>query len=144
MYQKILITLENSATDKIILNHIEPLVRLLQSEVLLAHVADGWAARNYAQLKLAESDEMKADRAYLDEVAQRLRASGIATEAHLLLGDPADQIIKLATEKEVDLIAMSTHGHRFLSDMIYGTTVDKVRHKVEIPVLLLKAPRAAA
>lgn len=143
MYKKILVTLENSATDDIILKHIEPLVRLLRSEVLLAHVADGWAARNYAQLKLAESDEMKADRAYLNQVAGRLRDMGIATEAHLLLGDPADQIIKLAQEKAVDLIAMSTHGHRFLSDMIYGTTVDKVRHKVEIPVLLLKAPRHA-
>ena len=141
MYQKILVTLENSATDEIILRHIEPMVRMMDSRLLLVHVADGWAARNFDRLKLAESDEMKADRAYLDGLVARLQAQGIETEAQLLLGEPADEIIKLAQGSGVDLIAMSTHGHRFLSDMIYGTTVDKVRHKVDIPVLLLKAAK---
>ncbi len=141
MYRKILVALENSATDEVILRHIEPLVRLLGSEVLLAHVADGWGARHFNDLKLAPSHEMEEDRVYLESVVARLRASEIKTEAQLLSGEPADELIKLARESGADLIAMSTHGHRFLSDMIYGTTVDKVRHKVEIPVLLLKAPK---
>lgn len=141
MYRKILVALENSATDEVILGHIEPLVQQLGSTVLLAHVADGWGARHFNTLGLAESQEMKQDRKYLEEVAERLRARGIEAESQLLLGEPADEIIKLAQSSGADLIAMSTHGHRFLSDMIYGTTVDKVRHKVEIPVLLLKAPR---
>lgn len=141
MYRKILVALENSATDEVILGHIEPLVQQLGSVVLLAHVADGWGARHFNTLALAESQEMKQDRKYLEEVAERLRARGIEAESQLLLGEPADEIIKLAQSSGADLIAMSTHGHRFLSDMIYGTTVDKVRHKVEIPVLLLKAPR---
>jgi nucleotide-binding universal stress UspA family protein len=141
MYQKILVALENSATDEVILRHIEPLVRLLGSEVLLAHVADGWGARQSHNLKLSPSREMEEDRVYLASVVSRLRASGIKTEAQLLSGEPADELIKLARDCGADLIAMSTHGHRFLSDMIYGTTVDKVRHKVEIPVLLLKAPK---
>ncbi len=141
MYQKILVALENSVTDEVILRHIEPLVRLLGSEVLLAHVADGWGARHFNDLKLAPSQEMEEDRLYLDTVVTRLQASGISTEAQLLSGEPADELVKLARESGADLIAMSTHGHRFLSDMIYGTTVDKVRHKVEIPVLLLKAPK---
>ncbi|MDQ3812793.1 MAG: universal stress protein [Armatimonadota bacterium] len=141
MYKKILVALENSPTDEAILQHIEPLVKLLGSEVLLVHVADGWVARNFNQLNLAESDEMKVDRAYLETVRSRFQEQGIVAEAQLLLGDPADQIIKLATDCNADLIAMSTHGHRFISDLLYGTTVDKVRHKVDIPVLLLKAPR---
>lgn len=141
MYQKVLVALENSKTDEVILQHIEPLVKLLGSDVLLAHVADGWGARQYKSLKLSESEEMQKDRLYLQQVVDRLHAAGIRTEAELLLGEPADELIKLAESKEVDLIAMSTHGHRFLSDMIYGTTVDKIRHKVEIPVLLLKAPK---
>lgn len=144
MYQKILVALENSATDEVILRHIEPLVRLLGSRVLLAHVADGWSARQSNNLKLAPSREMEEDREYLDKVVVRLRESGIETEAQLLSGEPADELIKLARESGADLIAMSTHGHRFLSDMIYGTTVDKVRHKVEIPVLLLKAPKRSS
>ncbi|MBV9868079.1 MAG: universal stress protein [Abitibacteriaceae bacterium] len=142
MYKKVLVALENSAADETILRHIEPLLQLLHSEVLLVHVADGFAARNFDQLKLAESTEMKGDRTYLETVANQLRDSGITTETQLLLGDPATQIIKLAHDCHADLIAMSTHGHRLLGDMIYGSTVDKVRHTVDIPVLLLKAPKS--
>jgi nucleotide-binding universal stress UspA family protein len=141
MYRKILITLENRPTDETILRHVEPLAALTQSAILLVHVADGWAARNYNALKLADSEEMKADRAYLAEVAARFRALGLTVESELLLGDPANEIIKIARESGADLIAMTTHGHRLLSDLLYGTTVDKVRHTVDIPVLLLKAPR---
>lgn len=141
MYRKILVALENSATDDVILIHIKPLVKLLGSTVLLAHVADGWAARHFKELDLAPSREMREDQAYLDKVVERLQSEGITTEAQLLTGEPADELIKLARASGADLIAMSTHGHRFLSDMIYGTTVDKVRHKVDIPVLLLKAPK---
>jgi manganese transport protein len=141
MYEKILVTLEHSATDDVILKHIEPLAKQLGSTLLLVHVADGWAARNYEQLQLAESQEMKEDRAYLESVQTRLRQAGIATEIELMMGEPADEIVKLAHSCGADLIAMSTHGHRFLSDLIYGSTADKVRHETEIPVLLLKAPR---
>jgi nucleotide-binding universal stress UspA family protein len=108
---------------------------------VLTHVADGWVARNYERLQLAESEEMRQDRAYLQQVQARLQASGIASEIELLMGEPADEIVKLARRRHADLIAMSTHGHRFLSDLIYGSTADKVRHEVDIPVLLLKAPK---
>ena len=141
MYQTILVALENSATDEAILQHIEPLAKLLGSTLVLAHVADGWVARNYRQLELAESEEMKADRVYLESVRARFHALGIQSEIELLMGEPADEIVKLSRSRGVDLIAMSTHGHRFLSDLIYGTTVDKVRHIADVPVLLLKASR---
>ena len=104
------------------------------------HVADGWAARNFDQLKLRESEEMKADRAYLERLqrrARRRRASRSTRE--LAMGDPATELIRAAEAKDVDLIAMSTHGHRFLSDVLHGTTADRVRHLVKIPVLLLRA-----
>jgi manganese transport protein len=60
-------------------------------------------------------------------------------EPYLALGDPANQLIKVAEDMQADLVAMSTHGHRFLSDLIHGTTADKVRHLVKVPVLLLRA-----
>lgn len=141
MYKKVLVALENSQTDEAILRHIEPLLQLLHAEALLVHVADGWAARHYDQLKLADSAEIKDDRAYLEQTAEHMRGLGIHAQTQLLMGDPADCIIRLARDSGVDLIAMSTHGHRFLSDLIYGSTADKVRHFVDIPVLLLKAPR---
>ena len=138
MYQRILIPLENSAADETILGHIKPLARLTGAKLLLVHVADGWVARNFNQLKLAESEEMKQDRAYLEEQQRHLIDDGFTCEAVLALGEPSDEIIKLAREKDVDLIAMTTHGHRFISDILYGATADKVRHAVEVPVLLLK------
>jgi nucleotide-binding universal stress UspA family protein len=138
MYKHILIPLENSPADETILSHIKPLARMTGAKLLLVHVADGWVARNFDQLKLAESDEMKQDRLYLEKRSRELVGEGFSCDAVLALGEPSDEIIKLAREKDVDLIAMTTHGHRFISDILYGATADKVRHEVDVPVLLLK------
>jgi len=138
MYHHILIPLENSPADETILAHIKPLARITGAKLLLVHVADGWVARNFNQLQLAESDEMKQDRAYLEKRTRDLSAEGFTCAAVLALGEPSDEIIKLAREKDIDLIAMTTHGHRLVSDILYGATADKVRHAVDVPVLLLK------
>ena len=138
MYKRILIPLENSGADKTILGHIKPLARMTGAKLLLVHVADGWVARNFDQLQLAESEEMKQDRAYLEKRRRELSDEGFSCEAVLALGEPSDEIIKLAREKDINLIAMTTHGHRFVSDILYGATADKVRHEVDVPVLLLK------
>lgn len=140
MYKKILVTLENSRTDEAILRHVERLAKAVGSSLLLVHVADGWMARHRERLNLAESEEMRVDRAYLEEVRARFVAAGIVAETQLLWGEPADEIVKVAEAAGVDLIAMSTHGHRFLGDLVYGSTANKVRHTVDIPVLLLRAP----
>ena len=103
------------------------------------HVADGWAARNFDQLQLRESEEMKDDRDYLQRVAADLAARGLKVSTELAMGDPADELIRLAQERNVDLLAMSTHGHRFLNDLLRGTTVNRVRHLVKIPILLVRA-----
>jgi len=139
MYRHILVPLENSSADRTILNHVKLLARITGAKLLLVHVADGWVARNFDQLQLAESEEMKQDRAYLEKRQRELSSEGFSCDAVLALGEPADEIIKLAETREVDLIAMSTHGHRFISDLLYGATADKVRHAVEVPVLLLRA-----
>lgn len=139
MYQHILIALENSAADETILDHIKPLAKLTRARLLLLHVADGWVARNYARFELAESEEMRKDREYLATRAAKLREEGFEVEYLLALGEPADEVIRVAEEHGVDLIAMSTHGHRFISDLLHGSTADKVRHLVDVPVLLLKA-----
>jgi len=141
MYRHILIPLENSSADETILGHIKPLARMTGAKLLLVHVADGWVARNFDQLQLAESEEMKQDRAYLEKRSRDLTSEGFSCDAVLALGEPSDEIIKLAREKDVDLIAMTTHGHRLISDILYGATADRVRHEVDVPVLLLKVKR---
>jgi nucleotide-binding universal stress UspA family protein len=138
MYHHILIPLENTPADETILAHIKPLARMTGAKLLLVHVSDGWVARNFYQLQLAESEEMKQDRAYLEKRNRELTEEGFPCDAILALGEPSDEIIKLAKEKEVDLIAMTTHGHRFIGDILHGATADKVRHEVDMPVLLLK------
>lgn len=138
MYHHILIPLENTPADETILVHIKPLAHMTGAKLLLVHVSDGWVARNFNQLKLAESEEMKQDRAYLEKRRSEMTEEGFQCDIVLALGEPSDEIIKLARDKNVDLIAMTTHGHRFISDILRGATADKVRHGVEIPVLLLK------
>jgi nucleotide-binding universal stress UspA family protein len=141
MYKTILVPVENRASDQTILRHIRALARLAGSKLILVHVADGWVARNFEEFELQESEEMKLDRQYLAEIQTELRAEGFEVSSVLALGDPATEIIKLATSEPVDLIAMTTHGHRGVSDLLYGSTADKVRHSVEVPVLLLKVQR---
>jgi manganese transport protein len=141
MYRKILVALENSRADQSLLPHVTELARTLGSQLLLVHVADGWGARNFDQLKLSESEEMKADRAYLESVVTQLRARGLKVEARLALGDPPREILKTATAENCDLIAMTSHGHRLIGDIIYGSTINEVRHKTTIPVLLVKAEK---
>jgi nucleotide-binding universal stress UspA family protein len=138
MYKTILVPVENRETDQTILKHIRPLARLANSKLMLVHVADGWVARNYENFNLQESEEMKQDRAYLANLERELQAEGFEVSSILAMGEPAEEIIKLARAQPVELIAMSTHGHRFISDLLYGSTADKVRHHVDVPVLLLR------
>jgi nucleotide-binding universal stress UspA family protein len=139
MYHNILVALENSRADETLLPHIAELAKLHGSDLLLVHVADGFAARNYDQLKLAESEEMKADRAYLEDSANTLRGRGLKVDTFLALGDPAEGILKAAEDRRCDLIAMTAHGHRLLGDLLHGSTINQVRHKAQVPVLLVRA-----
>ncbi|MDB6168685.1 MAG: UspA domain protein [Verrucomicrobia bacterium] len=139
MYRKILVALENGKADDTLVPHIAELARRLGSELLLVHVADGFAARNFDQLKLAESAEMKADRAYLDGVAERLRGGGATVAAELLLGNPPTEILKTAEARDCDLIAMTSHGHKLIGDFFLGSTIEKVRHNTQIPILVVRS-----
>ncbi|MEP7078968.1 MAG: universal stress protein [Chthoniobacterales bacterium] len=138
MYKTILVPVENRESDQTILKHIRSLAKITGAKLMLVHVADGWAARNFETFKLQESEEMRLDREYLATLQEQLRSEGYETSAMLALGDPATEIIKLASAEPVDLIAMTTHGHRLIGDLLRGSTADKVRHEVNVPVLLLK------
>jgi nucleotide-binding universal stress UspA family protein len=141
MYKRILIAAENSPTDRAVIEHVQELARLTGAELLIVHVADGWAARNFHELKLRESEEMREDRAYLDRLREELSGRGFTVETRLGLGEPADEIARLAHEEHVDLVALSTHGHRFIKDLLLGATADRLRHMLNVPVLLVRANR---
>jgi nucleotide-binding universal stress UspA family protein len=143
MYHRILVPVENSSYDERILDHVRQLARYCGASIVLIHVADGWAARNIQHLNLRESEEMRDDRVYIEGLASRLSADGLSAEALLATGDPSAEIAAAAEREHCDLIAMSTHGHRFIADLIYGSVANAVRHMTSVPVLLLRAPGAA-
>jgi nucleotide-binding universal stress UspA family protein len=138
MYTRILVAIEHSDADRTILAHVEALAQLTGAELLLVHVADGWAARHFDQLKLRESEEIHGDRAYLEGLCEQLRNKGLTVTTRLLMGDPSTELVKAVETENADLLAMATHGHRFLQDLVKGTTVDRVRHLVTVPVLLVR------
>jgi nucleotide-binding universal stress UspA family protein len=141
MYKRILVPLENTGTDHAIVDHVRRLARLTGSSLLFMHVADGFAARNANQLTLRESEEMREDREYLERICAELEQDGVDAECLLAGGDPGKEIAAAAEREGCDLIAMSTHGHRFIKDVIYGSVANEVRHMSRIPVLLVRGDR---
>lgn len=140
MYQKILVALDNSPSDASLLPHVCRLACLVKCELLLLHVADGWVARHFDQLQLAASEEMREDWSYLEKTTERLKTeTGLTIEMRLALGNPPEQILKVAEAEKCDLIAMGSHGHKFLGDLWHGSTIDHVRHNTRIPILTVRA-----
>jgi universal stress protein A len=137
MYETILVTLDGSPTDRAIIEHVKSLAKLAGSRVVLLHVADGWAARTYGPD--AVSAEITEDKAYLEQVRAEVQAAGVPVEAELAYGTPAKEIVKWVEQKGCNLVAMSTHGHRFLADIFLGATAIRVQHSISVPVLLLRA-----
>jgi nucleotide-binding universal stress UspA family protein len=137
MYNKILVTLDATPTDRAIIDHVKALAQITGSRIVLLHVADGWAARMFG--REAVSPEISEDKAYLAKVQAEFQTAGLSADAELAYGEPAEEIIRWVREKRCDLVAMSTHGHRFVGDLFLGTTSRRVRHSVNVPVLLLKA-----
>lgn len=139
MYGRVLVPLEHSPYDRCILDHVRLLARACSSSLVLIHVADGWAARNQRHLQLRESEELRDDRAYLERLCTELTAEGFDADCVLASGDPSAEIVAAAIRESCDLIAMATHGHRFLGDLIHGSVADAVRHSSLVPVLMVRA-----
>ena len=137
MYETILVTLDGTPTDRVIVDHIKTLAKLAGSRVVLLHVADGWAARMHGPDAI--SPEITEDTAYLERIREELRGVGISADAELGYGDPVTEIVRWVEQKGCSLVAMSTHGHRLLGDILFGTTANRVQHLVSVPVLLIRA-----
>jgi nucleotide-binding universal stress UspA family protein len=137
LYKIILVTLEGTPTDRAIIEHIIPLAQVMKSRVVLLHVASGVPAKYHRTD--AAGKEVEESQAYLERVRAELAAAGIPTEPELAYGEPAKEIIKWVEREGCDLVAMSTHGHKFVADLVLGTTAFEVQHSLRVPVLLLRA-----
>jgi nucleotide-binding universal stress UspA family protein len=107
------------------------------SSVVLLHVATGvqaqWSGSD------AGGEEIREDQAYLNRVRGEFADENIPVIAKLAFGDPVKEIVKWMQENTCDLVAMATHGHNLVGDIIHGTTAIRVQHNVSVPVLLLRA-----
>ena len=139
MFKKILVALDHSKADNVLLPRVKELATLTQAEILLLHVSTGWAAQWQDNLNLSDSQEIKEDREFLEHVAEGLRREGFRVTACHERGEPARAILKAARGEHCDLIAMAAHGHKLIDDLIHGATITKVRHESEIPIFLVKA-----
>lgn len=137
MYKKILVALDNSPVDQSLLPHVAELAKIHHSNLLLVHVAEGWVARHFTDLLLKESEEMIKDREYLENAAKVLKVQGLTVSTVLALGEPAQEILNIAEKEECDLIAMTSHGHRFLADLFLGSAIEEVRHRSSVPILVV-------
>ena len=141
MFKRILVALDHSNADAVLLGYVKNFARLMRAEILLLHVSTGWKAQWQKDLNLTDSEEMQEDRAYLKKVEDGLRSEGFSVNARHAAGKPADEILEAARQEECDLIAMASHGHRLLRDVIYGTTITRVRHAANVPIFLVRGSK---
>ena len=137
MYSTILVTLDTTATDRAIIDHIKPMAQLMHSHIVLLHVATGVPAKFHGPE--AADEEVREDQAYLNRARVEFETVGISCTTVLAYGEPVKEIVQWVQQNRPDLIAMSTHGHKFMADLVLGTTAIKVQHSVSVPVLLLRA-----
>jgi nucleotide-binding universal stress UspA family protein len=137
LYKTILVALEGTPTDRAIIDHIKLLAPAMQSRVVLLHVATGVPAKYHGTD--AAGKEVEDSKAFLDRAQAEFTKAGIPTEAELAYGEPAKEIVNWVRRRGCDLVAMSTHGHQLIADLVLGTTAIRVQHSLSVPVLLLRA-----
>src|SRR4051794_3287865 len=136
------VALERGAGDAEILNRALSLAEPGRTELVILHVVDSTMTRVYGS-ETADR-ETEADERYLAEVVQVLQDKGYEARPVLLYGpDRAGQLIHQLKGEPVDLLVVGSHGHGLVRDMMFGQTVDKVRHGLKIPMLVARPDRAA-
>jgi len=137
MYDTILLPLDASPSDKSIIEHVTALAKAMGSRVVLLHVMTGPQAEFHGAD--ASGEKVEQNRAYLDGVREGFAAAGVAAQVALAHGEPAREIVRWVETNGCDLVAMGTHGHRWLSDIVLGFTASRVQHALSTPVLLLRS-----
>jgi len=137
MYKTILVTLDGSPTDRAIIEHVKLLARKMGSNIVLFHVVSSVPAKYHGPA--AADHEVSTAESYMAGIAAEFTTLGLETHTELAYGEPVKEIVSRVKTKGCDLVAMSTHGHKFMADLILGTTAIKVQHAISVPVLLLRA-----
>jgi nucleotide-binding universal stress UspA family protein len=132
LYRRILVPLDGTDVDHAILDHVAELAHLCGAEVILLRVA-------HFHLRDEMVHEVEDAGVQLEHTAAELAERGLNVRTVIGRGEPVDVIVEQAEELDADLIAMATHGHGRLPRMVYGSVAEKVRHRADVPLLLVKA-----
>ena len=136
-YTKILVTLDHSDIDREAIGHAAAMARQDGAKLFLLHVEEGITSVVYGEQ--ASTSEVRAGESYMDRIASAVRSQGIDVEEIVIHGErPRQAIVKCARELQPDLLIMGAHGHKGFEDFIFGTTINAVRHDVDIPVLIVR------
>jgi nucleotide-binding universal stress UspA family protein len=145
MYQKILVPLDGSKRAERILPHVESLAKMYGATILLLRVVqmiimgDGYKNIEYEESMAANRQELKEADAYLDRLAGRLRKKGLKVEGLAQLGPVVESVLDIAEKKNVDLIAMASHGRTGLSRVFYCSITAGVIHRIDRPLLVIRS-----
>ncbi len=135
-YSNILVPLDHSESDAEAISNALALARLHNARLILLHVEEGVTSQLFGSL--SSTAEISEGRSYLAEIVEYLREREIEAETIVRHGNtPAKEIAIAVRELHPDLLVMAAHGHRGLKDLIFGTTINSVRHKVKVPMLIV-------
>ncbi|RVU02632.1 iron/manganese transporter [Mucilaginibacter limnophilus] len=135
VYNRVAIPIDFSKNDRDAIRH-GIMQGGKQATYTLIHVVETAGAR-YHDTEVMDQ-ETQSDTKNLDKYVNELNALGYIASAKIGYGMPAKAIVKIVKQENADLIVMGSHGHRVLKDLFYGSTVDTVRHMVNVPVLVVK------
>jgi manganese transport protein len=136
-YKVILLPLDHSDRDATALAHASALARQHNARLLLLHAEEGVTSQVYGDL--SETAEVEEGTLYLTRIAASLGSQGIDVEIKIVHREsPRKAIIEAAKLFSPDLIIMAAHGHTGIKDLIFGSTINAVRHEVSAPVLIVR------
>jgi nucleotide-binding universal stress UspA family protein len=132
LYKKILITIDCSAVDDSIVKHVASIALQNNASVYLLHVVHSHTLDQHRVLSEKANLCLEAHRKNLED-------QGIDTYLVIRDGEPDKQILDEIETKDYDLVAMATHGHTFIGDFLFGSVSKSLKHKIRIPLLLIKS-----
>jgi manganese transport protein len=136
-YQTILVPLDHTDRDRTAVSHAATLARQHGSKVVLLHVEEGVTSQVYGHL--ASTAEIEQGRAYFDGILLALGQAGVKAELVVRhAAEPRHEIVRVAREIRPDLVVMGAHGHKGIQDLIFGATINGVRHDLDVPLLIVK------
>jgi len=140
-YRRILVPLDHSDLDRLAVSHAAAMARLHGARLYLVHVEEGVTSQVYGSR--SSTAEVAAGQRYLEEIGNRLKSQGLDVETVIAhSSSPKAAIVRCAREIHPDLVIMGAHGHGGLKDLIFGTTIDPVRHNLDVPVLIVSPARS--